>query len=195
MSPDPLESLLEKLSRGDAAAIEQTVHAHEGYLRLMVRRQLSRCFRARFDSIDIVHSVWVRLLPGFSAGRWHFKDARELRAFLVRATRNHLINRMQHAALERAWGYAQVQSPDVARHHSEPSPDEDAAADDLWQRLVALCPPAHLELLRLKRDGVPLAQIAERTGLHPSSVRRILYDLMRRLNNKRGTDAVSVHPL
>ncbi len=44
-----------------------------------------------------------------------------------------------------------------------------------------LCPPAHRDLLDLKRRGFPLAEIATRTGLHESSVRRILYDLARKL--------------
>jgi RNA polymerase sigma-70 factor (ECF subfamily) len=46
---------------------------------------------------------------------------------------------------------------------------------------MVLCPPAHRELLRLKRQGYALAEIASRTGLHEGSVRRILYELARRL--------------
>jgi RNA polymerase sigma-70 factor (ECF subfamily) len=46
--------------------------------------------------------------------------------------------------------------------------------------MLALCPPAHHELFRLKRLGLTLSEIASRTGLHPSSVRRILYELARR---------------
>jgi RNA polymerase sigma-70 factor (ECF subfamily) len=46
--------------------------------------------------------------------------------------------------------------------------------------MLALCPPAHHELLRLKRQGLGLAEIAARTGLHESSVRRILYNLASR---------------
>ena len=47
--------------------------------------------------------------------------------------------------------------------------------------MLALCPPAHRPLLDLKRQGCSLAEIAAQTGLHPSSVRRILYELARRL--------------
>jgi DNA-directed RNA polymerase specialized sigma24 family protein len=50
-------------------------------------------------------------------------------------------------------------------------------AEELWEQMLALCPPAHQNLLRLKRAGVPLAEIAARTGLHPGSVRRILRNL------------------
>jgi len=51
--------------------------------------------------------------------------------------------------------------------------------------MLALCPPAHQELLRLRREGVPLAEIAARTGLHPGSIRRILRDLARKMAFKR----------
>ncbi len=51
---------------------------------------------------------------------------------------------------------------------------------------MGLCPPAHRDLLELKRQGFPLAEIAARTGLHESSVRRIVYDLQRKLAAVRG---------
>ena len=47
--------------------------------------------------------------------------------------------------------------------------------------MLELCPPAHHELLRLKRQGLSLAEIAARTSLHEGSVRRILYDLARKV--------------
>ena len=53
--------------------------------------------------------------------------------------------------------------------------------DDLWQRMLALCPPAHHELLQLKRHGLTLVEIAQRTGLHEGSVRRILRQLARQM--------------
>jgi RNA polymerase sigma-70 factor (ECF subfamily) len=66
----------------------------------------------------------------------------------------------------------------------QPQPSELAQADETWQEMLALCPPAHRELLVLKRQGVSLAEIAARTRLHESSVRRILYDLARRWSRR-----------
>src|SRR5262249_11811420 len=54
-------------------------------------------------------------------------------------------------------------------------------ADELWRQMLDVCPPAHYELLNLKRQGKSLAEIAELTQLHQSSVRRILYDIARRI--------------
>src|SRR5262249_32308164 len=63
----------------------------------------------------------------------------------------------------------------------QPRPSQVAQAAELWTMLLELCPPAHRTILELKGQGIPLAQIAARTGLHESSVRRILYDLAKRL--------------
>jgi RNA polymerase sigma-70 factor (ECF subfamily) len=58
-----------------------------------------------------------------------------------------------------------------------PSPSEQLLADELGQRMAALCAPAHREIIRLRLRGVPVAEIATRTGLHVGSVHRILQDL------------------
>jgi DNA-directed RNA polymerase specialized sigma24 family protein len=69
----------------------------------------------------------------------------------------------------------------------QPRPSEVAQAEELWQEMLARYPPAHQELLRLKREGKSLAEIAEQTGLHPSSVRRILYELARHFAERGDT--------
>jgi RNA polymerase sigma-70 factor (ECF subfamily) len=177
------DELLAKLSSGDPAAAEAVFRAYEPYLRMVVRRQLPAHLRGKFDSSDIVQSIWADLLDGFRNAGWRFADAAHLRAFLVRVTHNRFLDRLrQHQralAHERPLGDA---DPGGLPDAGQPHPSEVVQARDLWERLLALCPPAHRGLLELKRQGLPLADIAARTGLHPSSVRRILYDLARRLD-------------
>jgi RNA polymerase sigma factor (sigma-70 family) len=182
MSSDPLDVLLEKLCSGDDAAAEQVFLAYEPYLRLVVRRQLPGQLRAKFDSIDIVQSVWADLLRGFRRTGWRFESAAHLRAFLVKVTQNRFLDRLrqhqQAAAREQSLETTKVEDWFPA---PGPEPGDLAQAEELWERLLALCPPQHHQLLRLKRQGLALAEIAVQTGLHPSSVRRILYDLALRL--------------
>jgi RNA polymerase sigma-70 factor (ECF subfamily) len=196
MSADPagpsLDLLLDKLCRGDAAAAEQVFTAYEPYLRMVVRRQLSPSLRAKFDSVDVVQSVWADVLDGFREAGWRFADAAHLRAFLVKATQNRFIDRIrQHEralALEEPLPGDQSESAPTS---PQPRPSEVAQADELWTQMLGLCPPAHRPVLELKRQGLPLAEIAARTGLHPSSVRRILYDLARQLAEKQKPAASS----
>ena len=95
----------------------------------------------------------------------------------------------QHAARSAASGRWPSRPSATRSRRPRPRPSEVAQADELWDRILATCPPAHRELLRLKREGLAVAEIAERTGLHPSSVRRILYDLARRLGIARASDS------
>jgi RNA polymerase sigma-70 factor (ECF subfamily) len=97
-------------------------------------------------------------------------------------TYNHLVNycRRHRLMMRHEQALADDEQPGLPPA-AQPRPSELVQADELWELLVGLCPPAHRNLLRLKRQGFPLAEIAARTGLHESSVRRILYELARKL--------------
>jgi len=178
VTEDPLETLLARLAQGDEQAAERVFRTYEPVLRMMVRRKITPSLRTRFDSIDIVQSVWGQLLDGFREGRWHFDTPQELRAFLMTATRNRLIDhaRRERSSLDRERPFDRKHLESLFADASIPV-DGQIQADELWQKLLALCPPQHRPLLELKRQGLPLAAIAERTGLHESSVRRVLYEL------------------
>jgi RNA polymerase sigma-70 factor (ECF subfamily) len=181
MNVEPLEALLEKLNRGDSRAVEQILVAYEPYLRMVVRRLLPGRLRAKFDSLDVVQSVWVHVLHGLRASRWQFMDTPRLRAFLVRVTRRRLTSRLRHyhPTLKREQsGEADLE---VLPASAQPSPSEVAQANELWEKMLALCPAEHHALLRLRRTGLPLVEIASRTGLHEGSVRRILRRLASQL--------------
>jgi RNA polymerase sigma-70 factor (ECF subfamily) len=179
MIGDLPESLLARLTEGDDAAAERVFREYEPYLRVVVRRQLSPHLRAKFDSLDVVQSVWADLLRGFRSGEWDFSSAARLRAFLVQLTRNRFLDRVRHHEHVLDHERPLVGEPSVPT--AGPTPSQVAVAQELWEEMLALCPPEHHELLRLKRQGLPLAEIAARTGLHEGSVRRILYDLARRM--------------
>jgi RNA polymerase sigma-70 factor (ECF subfamily) len=182
MRTETLENLLEQLDSGNDAAIERAMIAYEPYLRMVVRRQLPNTLRAQFDSMDIVQSVWVRVLTGFRQAGWRFANTAQLRAFLVRVTRNRFVDRVRQQ--QRRQRHEQsLQPSDWERFTSarQPEPCEELQAAELWEQMLAQCPPVHHAVLELKRQGLPLAEIAARTGLHESSVRRILYALARKL--------------
>lgn len=190
MSADPLDEMLEKLNSGDAAAAEQVFREYEPYLRMLVRRQLRPALRAKFDSMDVVQSVWADVLEGLNDSGWQFADSTQLRAFLSRLARNRFLDRCRKHKKALATEERLVGAADAGMLADDtPRPSEVAQRNELWNRMLALCPPGHHELLRLKSEGLGLAEIAARTGLHPSSVRRILYDLAKRYAE---SEAVSV---
>jgi RNA polymerase sigma-70 factor (ECF subfamily) len=175
---EPLDNLLAQLCSGDMAAAEQVFLAYEPYLRKAISRHFPASLRARFDPDDIVQSIWADLLRGFREAGWRFIDADHLRGFLFVATRNRLIDRTrQHQKAVQREERINDRDQQQFLPSSQPRPSEVAQAGDLWERILARCPPAHRPILALKRDGYSLADIAERTGLHPDSVRRILRTL------------------
>jgi RNA polymerase sigma factor (sigma-70 family) len=182
MTAPPEDALLDRLCRGDADAAEGVFLKYEPLLRGVVRRLLRPRLRAKFDSADVVQSVWTDLIAGFRAGRWRFADEAQLRAFLVRMTRNRFLDRYRQAraALRRELPLAAVASWHLPAA-PQARPSEDARAVEVWEHLLALCPPEHQEVLRLRRLGLSRAEIAARTGLHEGSVRRILRGLARRV--------------
>ena len=86
MSSESLDTLLVKLTNGEESAAERVFRDYEPFLRAMVRRRLTPPLRAKFDSMDVVQSVWADVLEGYREGGWRFTDRDHLRAFLARVT-------------------------------------------------------------------------------------------------------------
>jgi RNA polymerase sigma factor (sigma-70 family) len=186
MTHRPLDSVLEKLCSGDPAAVERVFVAFEPYLRMVVRKKLPARVRAKFDSMDIVQSVWADLLRGFREDAWRFADLAHLRAFLVKLTCNRLVDRLRRhrtaVARERPLGELADADELVSRL---PGPSELVQANELGERMLALCPPAHRAIVRMRMRGTPVAEIATRVGLHVGSVHRILQELACRVAVER----------
>jgi RNA polymerase sigma-70 factor (ECF subfamily) len=181
MSPQPLELLLEQLARGDVAAAEEVFVTYEAFLRQLVRRQLPARLRRKFDSADVVQSVWVHLLRDLQESGRRFDSPDHLRAFLVLVTRHRLYDRFRRYRAARQLEKPLTVHDDDAPPSPTPRPSEVAQAEDLWARMLALCPPEHRPVLHLRRQGLRLSEIAESTGLHEGSVRRILRRLARQV--------------
>ena len=181
MSGNPLDLLLERLARGEIGAAEDLFREYEPYLRMVVRRHLPAALRPKFDSVDVVQSVWVHVCKGIRSVAWQFSSRDHLRALLVTVTRRRIVSRFRHhkvALAKQEHGECDLELLPAGR---QPAPEDSARADELWERMLALCPVAHHESLGLRRQGFTLEEIAERTGLHEGSVRRVFRRLARRL--------------
>src|SRR5581483_1910586 len=96
MSADSLDTLLVKLANGEDSSAERVFRDYEPLLRAMVRKRLTPALRTKFDSMDVVQSVWVNLLEAYRAEGWRFNDREHLRAFLARVTYNHFFSHCRH---------------------------------------------------------------------------------------------------
>ena len=188
MTLSATDRLLAKLNEGDADAAGQLYQTFEPYLRMVVRRHMSGKLRPKFDSTDIVQSVWADVVDGLRQSKWTFQNVDQLRAFLVRMTRNRFVDRLrQHQRVIEREGTMPMQDVNVLAASNAARVSENFYADELWHQMLDVCPPAHYQVLYLKRQGASLDEIAEQTGLHKGSVRRILYQIARVVTRLRAT--------
>jgi RNA polymerase sigma-70 factor (ECF subfamily) len=172
------DSFLTRLNAGESEAIQQVFLRYKEDLCRGLKRRLEHCLRGKLDSEDIVHSLWLRLLPHFRACRWRFDRHEQLRGFLFRSACNHLHNRARRLHLELR--YVKDRRPHEPAMTGE-EVEEALRTEEFWDHVLLHCPVAHHDLLRLKREGWSLDQLAALKGLHKSSVRRILAETLQRL--------------
>jgi len=177
-----LDDLIRRLNRGDDGAAEQVFAVYEPYLQTVVRRHFSRRLRAKFDSSDVLQSVWVAVLAHFRRSGDRFVDAEHLRAFLTRAVRNRVIDfyRRNERAVRRERSLEES-VPSELPPSPDPRPSQVARAKELWEQMLEACPPDHREVLRLRRQGFSASEIAAKTGYNYGSVYRILAEVTARL--------------
>lgn len=191
-----LAGFLERIRAGDDDAARELLTRYEAEVRLVVRRQLPRLLRSRFDSLDFLQSVWgsfFRRMRNGEAGRAEFEDSRHLVAFLARAAKNKVIDEYRRAA---------SQKQDM--HREEPlwvegdrprelegkgdTPSQIVEAREELERLRGLLPRERQEILDLKADGLSSHDIGLRLGISERTVQRVIEDLRRRAQPDLGGD-------
>src|SRR3954449_13437181 len=93
-----LPDFLLRIQAGDEGAARELLARYEAEVRLVVRRQLPRLLRSRFDSLDFLQSVWGSFFRRVRTGPSDFEDSRHLVAFLARAAKNKVIDEYRRAA-------------------------------------------------------------------------------------------------
>jgi RNA polymerase sigma factor (sigma-70 family) len=189
---DDFADLMERARSGDPAAVRDFLDRFEE-VRAMVRARLPRKLRPRFDSGDFVQAVWKSFFADSDAPRPAFENEAHLRGFLGAVVRNKV--QEQHRRLTRTAKHnlAREEPLYIARGDREvarevaspdPSPSERVQADDRLEQLTAGFGPREIEVLSLRRQGLTYAELAERTGIHERSVRRIIELFRARLEGR-----------
>jgi RNA polymerase sigma-70 factor (ECF subfamily) len=181
---DDIGGFLARIQAGDEQAARELLTRYEAEVRLVVRRQLPRLLRSRFDSVDFLQSVWGDFFQKVRGGSAEFDDSRHLVAFLARAAKNKVIDEYRRAG---------SQKHDM--HREEPiwndagRPRELAAVDDTasqlaearetFDRLLDLLPEERRQLVSLKAEGLSSREIGARLGISERTVQRAVEDLRR----------------
>jgi RNA polymerase sigma factor (sigma-70 family) len=183
MNDEPLDQWIGRLNKGDVSAVERVFLAYEPFLRIAIRRRLSPRLRSKVDSGDIVQAVFTDLIRGVHRGGCHFAGWPQLEAFLRRIAGRRVADCYQEHGRTLAREHSLDETPSQSLGDAaQARPSQEAQGHEFWESVLRACPPAHHEIVRLRMHGHRMGEIAARTGMHEGSVRRILYELARRLS-------------
>jgi RNA polymerase sigma-70 factor (ECF subfamily) len=187
-----LSEFLKRIQAGDDGAARELLQRFEAEVRLVVRRQLPRLLRSRFDSLDFLQSVWGSFFRRMRTAPTEFEDSRHLVAFLARAAKNKVIDEYRRAGSrkndmhreEPLWanGRRPRDLPDAID-----SPSEVAQAHEAFGRLRELVPEEKRTIVEMKAEGLSSKEIGERLGISERTVQRVLEDLRRRVETEWGS--------
>lgn len=184
-----LRALLRRVRSGDEDAARELLVGFESEVRLVVRRQLPRLLRSRFDSLDFLQSVWGSFFRRMRSdpSPQEFQDRGHLIAFLARAAKNKVIDEYRRAGCQKndrnreepLW---QDGSPRELVGSDE-TPSQVAEANEALRQLRALLPKERQEILDLKAGGHTNREIGERLGVSERTIQRVIEDLRRRASS------------
>ena len=180
-----LVRVLDRIRAGDEDAARELLRRYEAEVRLVVRRQLPRLLRSRFDSLDFLQSVWGDFFQRVRAGPAEFQDSRHLVGFLARAAKNKVIDQYRRAASQK--GDMHREEP-IFSEAGQPreledggdSPSELVEAREAFDRLLVMLPEERRQMIALKAQGLSSREIGERLGVSERTVQRVVEDLRRR---------------
>ena len=182
--PGDIRELLARIKNGDEEAARELLSRYESKVRLVVRRQLPRLLRSRFDSIDFLQSVWGSFFHRIQTESNDLNEEENLIAFLAWAARNKVIDEYRRAATQKQNIHREESIESRGDREttlaSGDTPSELAQARETFDRLSRLLPEDRRVILELKAAGYSCGEIGDRLGLSERTVQRVLEELRNR---------------
>lgn len=169
--------LVQRARKGDLEAFSALV---ERYQRPLTARALA-CLRQVQDADDLVQETFLRAWRGLGS----FRDDSRFGPWLFRILRNLVVDRSR-----KAWREVEGAEEMVERAaDAGPSPEQELMQQDLaarvQQALDAIPEGRQKEIFRLRyQQGLPIAEIAGRLGLHTGTVKVHIFRTSRRLRQR-----------
>lgn len=177
--------LMRQVRDGSEDAIRQLLDQYGDDVLRVIRRKLMKRLRTQYDSDDFYQAVW----GSFFARREllsQFDSPHQLMAFLRSMAGNKVIDEVRHRLRQKRTITREQPLDSDLRSNSgaiaqEPTPSEVAVAREQMDHLVEEQPSLYQRIVQLRVDGATYREIAEQTGMHERSVRRVMRRLSRRM--------------
>ena len=193
MNESTFADLVGRAARGDEEAVRALLDEFEEDVRLAVRRRLPRALRAQFDSADFCQLVWASFFAGDRIDPSQFESPRHLMAFLDGVVWNKVHEEYRRRTRTRKYDIGREEPLYVRRGDREeprevpapdPTPSQNLQGADRLDQLTAGRTPREAEAIRLRVQGLTFEEIAARVGVNERTVRRLIDDARRRLEER-----------
>jgi RNA polymerase sigma-70 factor (ECF subfamily) len=175
--------LVQRLRAGDADAAALLFARYARQLTRLAEQHLDRKLAGRIDGEDVVQSVFRTFFRRSAQGEFRIDSSAQLWRLLVQITVFKVRSRArEHTAARRDAGAEQAGEAGLVEALArEPGPEEAAALVDQIDGLLRGLPPLYGQVLGLRLEGYPVAEIAPRLGVSRQTIYRALELLQRRL--------------
>ncbi len=185
---DDFRRLMERVRAGCPDAAKEVCSRYGGHIRVTVRRRLHQRMRRRYDSLDFLQDVWVSFFSG-PLDEYDFNDPQLLIKYLSDLAFRKVTDEYRRSFRSKKHDVSREQSLEATGREGGkpldppvrgPTPSQVAMANERWERLLDGQPNRYRLVLDMLRLGYTHMEIAERTGVHPKVVQRLLTKMAQR---------------
>jgi len=179
-APSEFAELMCRVREGCPKAMEEVCRRYTNAIRYVVRRKLRQRLRAQYDSVDFVQAVWASV-AGVPRGDFTFETSEDLIRFLARLATHKVIDAYRQSIAQKNCEVEQPLESPSAVPGREPTPSQNAIADERFQKMIDALTPGQRRILMLRRQGHTYEEIADHLKIDVKTVQRILGFLERKL--------------
>jgi len=173
-------ALMERIREGSPEAAQELFERYGPHIFRVVRRQLHRNLRSKYDSADFAQAVWASFFAVHPA-RLRFEGPEALIAYLAEMARNKVIDatRQRFQTIKYNIGREESleQSETIKRQQPasrDPTPSQVVRAKERWDQIVANLSETQQRVITLLLEGYTHEEIATRLGLNERTIRRLV---------------------
>ena len=179
---------MERVRAGCPDAAKEMCRRYGGHIRIIVRRRLHQRMRRHCDSLDFLQDVWATFFGGLR-DKYDFGDPQLLIKYLSDLAFHKVTDEYRRRFHSKRYNIRREQSLETACRKDgepldppvrDPTPSQVAIAKEQWERLLDGQPNRSRLVLEMLRMGYTHTEIAERTGVHPKVVQRLITKMAQR---------------
>ncbi len=191
-------TLMQRIREGSQEAAQELFERYGPHIFRVVRRQLHRNLRSKYDSADFAQAVWASFFAVHPARR-SFDGPEALISYLAELAKNKVIDATRQRFRTVKYNVGREESLErsetVKRQlptSREPTPSQVVRAKERWDQIVANLSENQQRVITLLLEGYTHQEIAEELDLNERTIRRLVRKVTPQSWSQDGTVASSL---